>query len=339
MRLFEGLTWKGWLILTAIILMILYPKFGGNSYILHLFIIFFIWSIVASNWNLLNGYTGIISLGNVGFLALGAYTSGILAKSFGFSPWLSIPIGGLCTMIMVLLLIGLPALRLKGIYVALLTLMFADSLPAFLTQTRQYSGGGMGLHSVPPFWSGIERVHIYYICLAVFIVFHIIIYLVINSSTGKAFVALREAEDFAESLGISRFRERMKVFALSALLTGTAGGFYIHALGHISPSILAIEPFLMAIAMMQLGGMGTFFGPIFGAVVIIFGGEFLRLAGIFRLFFLGGLICVTILFFPGGIMQLLETIESWIKNKMQSIMPTAAASTTEANSKEISKSS
>jgi branched-chain amino acid transport system permease protein len=247
---------------------------------------------------------------------MGAYISGILSKSFGISPWLSIPAGGFCTMVLVIVFLGLPALRLKGIYVALLTLIFADSMPSILTQTRQYSGGGMGLHSIPPFWSDIERFHIYYVCLAVFIIFHLIIYLVINSSTGKAFVALREAEDFAEALGVSRFKERVKVFALSSLLTGTAGGFYVHALGHISPAILGIEPFLMAIAMMQLGGLGTFMGPILGAVAIIFGGEFLRLAGSLRLFLLGGLICLTILFFPGGIMQLIQTVETWIAGKL-----------------------
>ena len=316
MERFKGLTWKHGATLLILVFMILYPVLWGNSYILHLFILFFIWAVVASNWNLLNGYTGIISLGNVGFLAAGAYISGILAKSFGFSPWLSIPLGGIGAMVLVIVLLGLPTLRLQGIYVALLTLIFADSLPSILTQTRQYSGGGMGLHSIPPFWSGVERVHIYYICFAVFIVFHLIIYLVVTSSTGKAFVALREAEDFAASLGISRFKERMKVFALSSLLTGTAGGFYVHALGHISPAILGIEPFLMAIAMMQLGGLGTFMGPILGAVVIIFGGEFLRLAGTLRLFLLGGIICLTILFFPGGIMQLVEAVESWIKKKL-----------------------
>ena len=309
----NGITWKHWFTLLALVFTLVYPVLWGNSYILHLFIVFFIWAIVASNWNLLNGYTGITSLGNVGFLAVGAYISGILAKSFGLSPWLSIPVGGICTMVLVIVLLGLPTLRLQGIYVALLTLIFADSLPAFLTQTRAYSGGGMGLHSIPPFWQDIERVHIYYICFGVFLVSHAIIYYVVNSSTGKAFVALREAEDFAASLGISRFRERMKVFALSSLLTGTAGGFYVHALGHISPAILGIEPFLMAIAMMELGGLGTFMGPILGAVVIVFGGEFLRLAGTLRLFLLGGIICLTILFFPGGILQLVDAVEGWIK--------------------------
>lgn len=320
MRYLNELNWKHWIVLMAIVFMFLYPILLGNKYILHLFITFFIWSIVASNWNLLNGYSGILSLGNVAFLALGAYISGILSKSFGFSPWVSIPIGGLGTMTLVLVLLGLPTLRLQGIYVALLTLMFADSLPSILAQTRTYTGGGMGLHSIPPFWPGIERVHIYYICFALFIVFHLIIYLVVNSSTGKAFIALREAEDFAISLGINRFKLRMKVFALSSLLTGTAGGFFVHAIGHISPAVLGIEPFLMAIAMIQLGGLGTFIGPILGAVIIIFGGEFLRLAGTLRLFLLGGIICLTILFFPGGLTQLIETAEGWLKKRSHSLL-------------------
>jgi branched-chain amino acid transport system permease protein len=104
---------------------------------------------VASNWNLLMGYAGISSLGNIGFLAVGAYTSGILSKTFGWSPWLTILLGGLAAMVTVTLFIGLPALRLSGIYIALLSLMFADTLPTILTQTRSITASH-GLHDIPP---------------------------------------------------------------------------------------------------------------------------------------------------------------------------------------------
>ncbi len=103
------------------------------------------------------------------------------------------------------------------------------------------------------------------------------------------------------------------MFALSSLLTGIAGGFYVHSLGDISPTTLGIEPFLLTIAMMELGGIGTFPGPILGAAVIVFGNEFLRLAGTLRLTLLGGLICLIILFFPGGIMQFVDQMEAWIR--------------------------
>lgn len=314
--------WKSALSLVVLALILVYPLLGASSYNKHLFILFFIWAIVAANWNLMMGYAGINSLGNIGFMAIGGYTAGILAKSFGISPFLTVPIAGVVTSLVVTVALGLPALRLSGIYIALLTLIFADSLPSVLTQTRGISGGAMGLHEIPPFYPGMEKSGAYYICFAFFLIVLWIIYRVVHSSTGMAFVALRDAENFAYCLGVNKFKERLKVFALSSLLTGAAGGMYVHALGDISPTTLGIEPFLLTIAMIELGGVGTFWGPVLGAAVIVFGNEFLRLAGTLRLTLLGALICTIILFYPGGVIQFFHTlehrIEGWIKQKAES---------------------
>lgn len=325
MRFWKDLTWSKVVVAAGLVFISLYPLAGASSYILHLFILFFIWAIVAANWNLLMGYAGITSLANVGFLAIGGYVSGILAKLLGLSPWITIPIGGLAAALLVTVFLGLPALRLSGIYIALLTLIFADSLPSILTQTRDVTGGAMGLHDIPPFFSGMEKIHAYYICFVFFLIAQYIIYRTIHSSTGLAFVALRDSEHFATALGVNRFKERLKVFALSSFLTGIAGGFYVHYLGDISPTTLGIEPFLLAITMMEMGGMGTFFGPILGSAAIVFGNEFLRVAGTLRLTLLGALICIIILFFPGGIMQLVEQLEGWIRERIRSKRSSPAA--------------
>jgi len=317
MNTIKRLTWKNILVIIIGMGILIYPLVGANSYMKHLFILFFIWSVVAASWNLLNGYSGINSLGNIGFLAIGGYISGILAKTFDLSPWITIPIGGIVTCILVTVILGLPALRLSGIYIALLTLIFADSLSSILTQTRNITGGAMGLHEIPGFIPNMEKIHAYYICFAFFLVAMFIIYHTIHSNTGLAFMALRDSENFATTLGVNRFKERIKVFAISAFLTGLAGGFYVHSLGDISPSTLAIEPFLLGIAMIELGGIGTFAGPVLGAAVIVFGGEFLRLAGTLRLSLLGLLICVIILFFPGGLMQLVSQVEKFIQKQIQ----------------------
>jgi branched-chain amino acid transport system permease protein len=287
-------------------------------YIMHILILFFIWATVASNWNLLMGVAGITSLGNIGFMAVGGYVSGILAKHLGWSPWGCIILGGLGAMLIVTLLVGLPALRLSGIYIALLSLIFADSLPTILTQTRTITGGAMGLHDIPPFFEGITRVQAYYIVFGFFLLMHAVIWLIIRSSTGLAFVALRDSRDFATALGVSEYQEKLKVFALTAFLTGAAGGVYVHYLGDISPTTLSIEPFLLTIAMMELGGIGTFMGPVLGAAIIVFGNEFLRLAGTLRLALLGGLICIIILFFPGGLMQVIDWLDRRIVGRRAS---------------------
>jgi len=311
------LNWK--MIATALALagVALYPLIHGDMYILHIFIMFFIWACVASNWNLLMGVAGISSLGNIGFMAVGGYASGILAKHLGWSPWICIVLGGIVAMVLVTVLVGLPALRLSGIYIALLSLIFADSLPSILTQTRAITGGAMGLHDIPPFFEGITRVQAYYIAFACFLIIHWIIRRVIHSSTGLAFVALRDSAEFASALGVSEYREKIKVFAMVSFLTGVTGGVYVHYLGDISPTTLAIEPFLLAIAMMELGGIGTFMGPVLGSAIIVFGNEFLRLAGTLRLAILGGLICAIILFFPGGLMQLIDWLDRRLGRKKQ----------------------
>jgi branched-chain amino acid transport system permease protein len=293
-----------------------YPLAYGDMYIMHILILFFIWASVASNWNLLMGVAGVTSLGNIGFMAVGGYASGILAKHLGWSPWGCIILGGLFAMVVVTLLVGLPALRLSGIYIALLSLIFADSLPTILTQTRAITGGAMGLHDIPPFFEGITRVQAYYIVFVFFILMHAVIWWIIRSSTGLAFVALRDSREFATSLGVSEYREKIKVFAMVSFLTGVSGGFYVHYLGDISPTTLAIEPFLLTIAMMEVGGIGSFMGPVLGAAVIVFGNEFLRLAGTLRLALLGGLICAIILFFPGGIMQFVDWIDRRLRRRV-----------------------
>jgi len=304
--------WKTIGITLGLVFIGIYPIMHGDTYIMHIFILFFIWALVASNWNLLMGYAGIFSLGNIGYFAIGGYTSGILAKNFGWSPLICILLGGIGSMVSVSLFVGLPALRLSGIYIALLSLVFADSLPTILTQTRSITGGAMGLHDIPPLFEGITRTQSYYINFVLFLVVLSIIYKVINSSTGLAFVALRDSKNFAKALGINEYKEKIKVFALVSFLTGVTGGFYVHYLGDISPTTLAIEPFLLTIAMMEMGGIGRFPGAVLGAVIIVFGNEFLRLAGTLRLAILGALICAIILFFPGGLMQFIDWIDSRI---------------------------
>ncbi len=308
----EFFNWKKIGVILGLVLIAIYPVIHGDTYIMHIFILFFIWALVASSWNLLMGYAGIFSLGNIGYFVIGGYASGMLCKIFGWSPWICIVLGGLASMVLVTFFVGLPALRLSGIYIALLSLIFADTLPSILTQTRSITGGAMGLHDIPPLFDGITRLHSYYIIFVVFLVVLAVIHKVINSSTGLAFVALRDSREFATSLGVNEYKEKIKVFALVSFLTGITGGFYVHYLGDISPATLSIEPFLLTIAMMEMGGIGRFPGAVLGAVIIVFGNEFLRLAGTLRLALLGALICAIILFFPGGLMQFIDWIDSRI---------------------------
>ena len=294
------------LAVVAVVFLVVLPYLGASRFMLHVAGLTFIWIVVASYWNLLNGYAGILSLGNLGFFALGAYISSVLAKELGISPWITIWIGAAATMAIVTVLVGLPVLRLRGIYIALLTLVFADALPSIVTILRTWTGGGTGLLGIPEFLPNLEKWQSYYITLGFAVVAMIVLYRIVHGTTGMVFVALRDSEDFAVALGVSRFRQGLKVFAISAFVTGLAGGFFAHTLGQISPGMLGIDQFLTVVAMWLLGGAGTFLGPILGAFVVTVGNEYLRVAGSLRLGLLGGLIVLTVLLFPGGIMQLVD---------------------------------
>jgi branched-chain amino acid transport system permease protein len=303
------------LVLAAVVFLLAWPYLGASRFTLHVASLTFIWAVVASYWNLLSGYSGIFSLGNLGFFAFGAYCSSVVAIELEISPWISVVIGGLATMVIVTVFLGLPALRLRGIYIALLTLVFALSLPSIISLLRDWTGGGVGLLGIPTFIPGIEKWQEYYINLGFALVALSVLYVIIRGKTGMAFVALRDSEDFAGAVGVDRYREGIKVFAISALVTGMAGGFFAHTLGQISPGMLSIDQFLMVIAMWLLGGVATFFGPIIGAVVITFGNEYLRVAGSLRMGLIGGLIVVTIMLFPGGIMQLIDQAKALARSQ------------------------
>jgi branched-chain amino acid transport system permease protein len=310
--------------------LVYYPYTGVNRFVLHLGALAFVWAVVASYWNLLNGYAGIISLGNLGFMALGAYTSAVLSIELGLSPWITIVVGAVTSMVLVTVVLGLPVLRLRGIYIALLTLVFADALPSIISIARNYTGGGIGLLGIPTLLPDIQKWQAYYIALLFFLAAHGVLYRIIKGKTGMAFVALRDSEQLAVTLGVDRFREGLKVFAISAFATGAAGGLFAHLLGQISPAMLGIDQFLMVLSMWLLGGAGTFFGPIIGAGLITFGGEYLRVAGELRLGLFGAVILVTVMFFPGGIMQLVTRVGELIRPSRTSAEKARAAAASRA---------
>lgn len=256
------------------------------------------------------GYAGIWSMANVAFLVIGCYSSALLSLHTGIPTGICILLGGLITMLVATLFIGLPSLRLRGIYIALLSMIFANTLPDILRITRRTTGGSMGLPEIPPLFEGITPLQSYYINFVCFLVLLAVVYWLIRSKSGLAFMALRDSHEMAAALGVNEYQEKLKVFAISSFMTGIAGGLYVHYTGVASPDLLYISTFLMAIAMMVVGGMGRFPGGVLGAALFVFGGEWLRMFGIVRLTIMGGLICLFILFFPGGIMEIVERFDN-----------------------------
>ncbi len=305
--------WLGLLfaLVVGVLLPLVLARLSFGNYILHLMMLFFVWSVVAQCWNLIMGYGGIYSFAQVALLAVGGWTTAVLATSFHWNPWLSIalaPVGAT----LAALFVGLPTLRLRGAYVVLLTLAFHELLRTYtISGPPMISAGGYGLTSVPKFDFGDlggpnKLVLFYYVGLALFAVATYAVWRIIRSPFGVAVVALRDSETYAVSRGIDQFRVRLFLFGFSAFFTGLAGGVMTHYLGSISTSIFEFGQLINVLAMIVIGGWASFEGPIFGAALLIGLNEWLRDLGDFRVLVLGLTLAVISVFAPQGVYPVLR---------------------------------
>ncbi len=313
---------KSYLFLGPLVLFSLLPiGLGDNTPIMHLLILSFIWGVVAASWDLMLGYARIFSFGQIAFFALGSYTTAMLTTHLGISPWLGILAGGGLALA-IGILIGLPCLRLKGVYIGMITFSVHLVLATlFVAGEPIGTGGSYGLFGVTPLYvagytfSKLEMVPWYYAAFGIFALFIFVIYKVINSPIGLAFMALRDSEPFAKSLGVDEYRHLLMVFGISAFITGIMGGFYVHYMGVISPAILRLDIFLLGIVMVMLGGMGRFPGAVIGAFVVIFLNNTLLRIGEFRLLILGAIVVVVMIAMPQGLMGITDIVRSFIRRK------------------------
>lgn len=291
----------------------------GNLYIMNILTICLIWAVVAASWDLIMGFAGIFSFGQVAFFVTGAYGSAILTIKFGISPWFGIFAGGVIASV-IGVLVCLPCLRLKGAYIALATFAVHMILEPILKSKIGISigsGGAQGLLTIPALslgkytFTNMEPVYSFYAALVIFFVSVIIIYKIIFSAWGLAFLALRDSEDFAKSLGVNDFKYKLLVFGVSAFLTGCVGGFYAHYVQVLSTRILSFDLFLTLMVMLVLGGIGLFPGAVIGALIATFFSEILRPLETYRGLVFGGTVVLLVLFMPQGIMGLIFQDRGW----------------------------
>ena len=310
-----------WLFLTIVLVIALILPWGinqvnGGRFYLHLIILFFGWGMVVQCWDLIMGVSGIFSFAQVAFFAVGGWTSAVLATHFGVSPWIAIWTAPFAAVIAAMI-VGLPTLRLRGIYVVLLTLAFSELLRNFTTTgPKIISGGGYGLKTVPKlgfedwFGGGYDKILYYYVGLIFFVITMFAIWRILYSPIGMAFRAMRDSETYAISRGVSPFRFKLFVFGFSAFFTGLAGGFLTHYQGAISPTIFNFSITINLLAMIVLGGLGSFWGPILGTAILVILPEALRAAENYRNLALGISMALIAVLAPQGLGPL---IADWVK--------------------------
>lgn len=283
----------------------------GDPYILHILVLCFIWVIVVSAWDLVMGYAGIFNFAQLALFAVGGYASGMLSISAGLPPLIAVPAAALVTGL-VGLLIALPCLRLRGEYVALFTFAVHLALPILFEKGRAFgTGGASGLIGIPPLGLGgltlttANKLGWYYLALAAGAAsVYLIYFTVLRGRWGRAFVALRDSEAFARSLGIGDYGYKLRLFVLSAVVTGVGGALYAHYIAVMTPRVLGNEFFLMVMVMLSVGGLGRFPGAVLGAFAVTIGNELLRETGQFRLLILGIVVVTVIIVLPNGLADL-----------------------------------
>lgn len=294
----------------AVLFLAVLPLLIKNDFYLDGLILIFVWGAFASAWNILAGYTGMISLGHNAFFGIGAYTSTLLLIHFGLSPWIGMIIGGAfaaCTG----LLLGLVCFRLRSHYFALATLAFGEVAFIVAVNFRSLTGGteGISLPIQPGFalFSFSTKLPYVYIGMVLFLLAIAVSYGIEHSRLGFYLTAFRENENAARALGVSTGRVRLVAMVVSSFLAGIIGTFYAQYAVFVDPSSVArIQISVQVASFAIIGGIGTALGPAVGALIFVPIMIFLRaklgssLPGLYLIIY-GVILILVLLYMPRGI--------------------------------------
>ena len=305
--------------------LVLMPRLTGD-YILGLVTLMAMYAIVLMAWNLVYGYAGVITFGQMAFFAVGAYAAALSNVHWGLSPWADIWFGAIVAGLAGLL-VGAPSLRLFGPYMVIFTLAFQLALAALLPAVWVGTTGGTGgLIGVSAFsfgsWNYLNVT--WYVAAGLAVLTFTVIALLLRSPVGGALDALREGRVMAEARGISLFQHRVILFTLSAFLTGLAGGIYVHSFQLITPSVLDIGLLINLFAMLILGGLGTRFGPVVGAIIGVYLDDRLASTEQYSQVIWGCIILVVVMIAPGGIVASISRIARWLRDRIFTTSQTAS---------------
>ena len=259
-----------WLLMLVWALLLAVPYAAPNAYVVSLGNMFLINVILIASLNLFMGYGGQISLGHAGFFGFGAYISGVLGVKLGLSAWVGLPAAALITGLSALV-IGIPALRLRGHYLSMATLGWNAILVVMFSRLVDLTGGPNGLLGVQPFAFGDFRLDTdarqFPLLWLVSLLVMVAILRLLHSRTGRALRAVATNEIGADAVGIDSFRTKLLFFVLTAGMAGVAGSLYVHVNQYASPETFSVNGSILLVVMVALGGSGTFWGPVVGALI------------------------------------------------------------------------
>lgn len=292
-----------------LLLALLIMPFIGSFYQTNIMISAMLYIILALGLNIVVGLAGQLVLGYVAFYAIGAYAYGILNHFFGWGFWACLPVGGLVAALAGLGL-GFPVLRLRGDYLAIVTLGFGEIVRLGMLNWTSLTGGPRGISDIPrPAFFGLNfdlnqsTAYIYYLALAAVILTVIVISRLKNSRVGLALQAMREDEIAAEAMGVNITRMKLAAFALGSCWAGFAGALFAAKTTFINPSSFTFMESAMILSMVVLGGMGSISGVIIAAIILIMAPEYLRAFSEYRMLIFGSIMVIMMIFRPQGLVS------------------------------------
>jgi branched-chain amino acid transport system permease protein len=292
-----------WYILAALVLILGIVPLMGDQYLLFFCMLFFLYLALAQMWNLLAGYSGLISLGQQSFVGMGGYVVAVMSNYYGVYIWLGVLLGGVFSALLGLFM-SLFIFRMKGVYFAIGTWIFSEALLIWFSNW-EYTKYGMGLFIKPN--PNISMTEIYYASLIVGVGSVALVYGILRSKLGLGLMAMRDDEAVSETMGVEVFRSKLYCFLIGAFVTGsTAGILYIFQVFIQPYKAFAIDWTVKLVFIVIIGGIGTLEGPIVGAFVFVLLSQTLAEYFSVSMLILGAIAILVILIAPKGIMGTLQ---------------------------------
>jgi branched-chain amino acid transport system permease protein len=317
---------NAWVWLPILGTLLAFPLIVKNEYILNVGVLAGIYVILTMGLNITNGWTGLMSFGYAAFYGIGAYTAAILSTRYGMPFWATFVMGGIMAGLFGVA-IALPTLRLKGIFLALVTIGFQEIVYLVTLNWTSLTRGPMGIPGIPPpslaGYSFTSNRDYFYLILALNVLMVFLVSRVMSSRVGRTFIAIREDEVAAQSVGIPVFPAKILSFVMSTVMAGVVGAFFAHHAQFVSADSFRLDETFVILTMLIVGGMGTLIGPIIGAVFLVIFPEAARFLAQFREIVYGAILILVILFRPQGIAGIPGIIHSPAKKRMSDVVPHA----------------
>lgn len=297
------------------------PYILNNQYLMTIVIKIGIYSIFALGLNILTGYTGLVSLGHAGFVAIGAYTSSICAVNYGYGFVLSTIIGMVIAGVIGVLL-GLPSLRVTGTYLSIITLGFGEIIKMIAMNWNSVTNGTLGIKNIPkPSILGVSLTisnhGIYYMTMMIVIFVSVFSIVLLKSKTGRALQAIRSDEMAALMMGIRITSYKILAFVISACICALGGSLYATLIGYIDPNTFNFDVSTMILSIVILGGMGTVRGMFIGSILLIAFPEISRFLMEYRFVLYGIILVIMMRFRPQGILGWKSTLPYYLSKKVK----------------------